>query len=142
MREFSVLVSSGYGGTIDRVVYHESDWSSAPPSMKQKDGDVMLDASQDSPNVISIFGKQFGRLTLLVVPPYTDATDAYTAVTTAANANDASSPEQLLGIGARSAKDHRQARMALHRWETEGGALGHPGSRSRLHTQHEKAADR
>lgn len=58
---------------------------------------MILDSSQDSPNVITVFGKQFGRLALLLVPPYTDATDAYAAMTTAASVGDASTPGQLLG---------------------------------------------
>jgi len=32
-------------GTIDRVVYHESDWSPAPQRLKHQDGDLILDAS-------------------------------------------------------------------------------------------------
>ena len=82
-------------------------------------------------------GKQFGRLNLPVVPPYTDAANAYAAVTTAASANDASTPDELLGVGARSAKDRRHRPLiALQRWESEGGAL-RPAPRPPLHTQDE-----
>ena len=63
-------------GPIDRVRFHQSDWSPTPPSIKHQGGNVILDASQDSPNVITVFGKRLGRLALLVVPPYTDADDA------------------------------------------------------------------
>ena len=38
-----------------------------------------------------------GKLTLLAVPPYTDATYAYNVVMTAASALDSSTPDQLLG---------------------------------------------
>ena len=38
---------------------------------------MILDASQDSPNVITVFRKRLGRLALLVVPPYTDADYAH-----------------------------------------------------------------
>ena len=56
-------------GTIDRVQYHERDWSPAPQHIMHQDGDIILNDSQDSPNVISVSGQQFGQLTLLVVPP-------------------------------------------------------------------------
>ena len=82
---------------------------------------MILDASDDSHNVITVFGQRFGRLALLVVPPYTDADDAHTAMTTAASVGDASTPDQLLGINERSAKDRHHARIALQRW---GCALG------------------
>jgi hypothetical protein len=83
----------------------------------------MLVVSQQSANVISVSGQEFGRLILLVIPPHTDATHAYTAVTTAANADDSSTPNQLLGIGVQSAKDRPHAPIALQRWESDGGTL-------------------
>jgi Family of unknown function (DUF5994) len=106
-------------GPIDRLRYHQRDWSPTPPSIKHQGGNVILDASQDSPNVITVFGEQLGRLALLVVPPNTDADDAYAAMTTAASVGDASTPDQLLGISARSAKDRHHARIALQQWGCE-----------------------
>jgi hypothetical protein len=55
-------------GPIDGVLYHESDWSPAPLSITHDSREVDLEASQESRNVISLFGKQFGRLVLLVGP--------------------------------------------------------------------------
>ena len=108
-------------GTIDRLRYHQSDWSPTPPSMKHQGVNVTLDTSHDSPNVITVFGKQLGRLALLVIPPYVDADDAYAAMTTAASVGDASTSDQLLGINERSAKDRHHARIALQPW---GCAMG------------------
>ena len=108
-------------GSIARVRYHQSDWSPTPPSIKDKGGNVILDASQDSPNVITVFGNQLGRLALLVVPPYTDADDAYRAMTTAASVGDASTPDQLLGISEHSATDRNHTPIALQQW---GCAIG------------------
>ncbi len=113
-------------GVIDRVRYHQTGWSPTPPSIKHQDDDVILDATAESSNVITLFGKQFGKLALLVIPPYTDATDAHTAMTTAASVGDASTPGQLLALSQRSAKDYHHALIALHRWESEGGALRAP----------------
>ena len=120
-------------GTIDRLQYHESDWFPAPQHNKHQGGDIILDAGQVSPNVISVSGPHFGKLTLLVVPPYTDAVHAYNVVMTAANANDSSTPDQLLGIGMQSAKDRPHVAIALERWESDGGAL-RPRRQSRTHT--------
>nr|WP_232000672.1 DUF5994 family protein [Mycobacterium kyorinense] len=118
-------------GPIDRVRYHQTDWSSTPPSVDHKGGDVILDTSQDTPNVVTVFGKRVGKLALLLVPPYTEASDAYTAMTTAASAGNVSTPDRLLGISERRAKDRQQALIALNRWESEGGAQRDLPARSR-----------
>ena len=89
-------------GSIDSVLYHESDWSPAPLSIKHQGDQVIASAHQEWPNVVSVFGPRFGRLDLLVVPPYTEPTHAYTVVMTAASVNDASTPDQLLGITRRA----------------------------------------
>jgi hypothetical protein len=61
-------------GSIDSVLYHESDWSPAPLSIKHQGNQVIASAHQEWPNVVSVFGPRFGRLDLLVVPPYTEPT--------------------------------------------------------------------
>jgi Family of unknown function (DUF5994) len=109
-------------GPIDSVLYHETDWSPAPLSIKHQDDQVILSAHQELPNVVSLFGPRFGRLDLLVVPPYTEPTHAYNVVTTAASVNDASTPNRLLGI-TRLAEDRLLSPIALERWESDGGAL-------------------
>ena len=119
-------------GSIDSVLYHDSDWSPAPLSLKHQGGQVILAANQEWSNVVSLFGPQFGRLDLLVVPPNTESTRAYNAVTTASSVNDASTPDQLLGIGARRAGEPLLSPVALQRWESEGGATSAPRSRARM----------
>jgi hypothetical protein len=109
---------------IDRVRYHQNDWSPTPPSLKHESGEVILESSQDSPNVITVFGPQFGRLALLLVPPYMDATDACTAMTTASTVGDASTPDQLLGISEYGAKNGHRTGIALQRSGSDGRALG------------------
>ncbi|WP_308203656.1 DUF5994 family protein [Mycolicibacterium gadium] len=109
-------------GLIDSLLYHESDWSPAPLSLKHRSDQVLLSAHQEWPNVISVFGPRFGRLDLLVVPPYTEPTHAYSVVTTASSVNDASTPDQLLGITRRS-DDRLLSPIALDRWEADGGAI-------------------
>ncbi|KAA0107559.1 hypothetical protein CIW47_18235 [Mycolicibacterium sp. P1-5] len=110
-------------GPIDRVQYHEDDWGPVPQHVEHPDGTILLE-SNGGPNVISVTGAQFGTLTLLVVPPYTDASLAYNVVMAAANAFDSSTPEQLLlGTGIHPTTDTTNAAVALHRWEADGGAL-------------------
>src|SRR5574337_975333 len=117
-------------GVIDRVHYHQPSWSLTPPSITYRNVDVMLDAGPELPNVITVFGKQFGKLALLVIPPYTGSTESHTAMATAARAYDASTPDQRLGLSERDTRDRRQARIALQRWESEGAALGDGACRS------------
>jgi hypothetical protein len=104
------------------VLYHESDWSSTHLSIKHQGDEVILGAHQEWPNVVSLFGLRFGRLDLLVVPPQTESARAYNAITAAASVNDASTPDQLLGIGTRRAADRLLSPVALQRWESDGGA--------------------
>ena len=42
---------------------------------------------------------------------------------TASKPDNASTPDELLGIGPREAQDRRLAVLAHQRWESEGGAL-------------------
>jgi Family of unknown function (DUF5994) len=117
-----VLVSRS--GPIDRVIYDETFWASTPLRIEVRGHSVILEASRDqSINTLSVIGKQFGKLVLLVVPPYTTPARAYTAVMTASKLEDCSSADELLGISAREADDRRLALIAQQRWESEGGAL-------------------
>lgn len=109
-------------GTIDSLLYHGSDWSPAPLSIEHQGEQVLLSAHQEWPNVISLLGPWFGRLDLLVVPPHTEPTHAYSVVTTAASVNDASTPLQLLGI-TRRGDDRLLSPIAIERWEADGGAM-------------------
>jgi hypothetical protein len=112
-------------GSIDSVLYHESNWSEAPLSIDHQGDQVIVGAHQEWQNVVSVFGPRFGRLDLLVVPPYTEPTHAYNVVMAAASVNDASTPDQLLGI-TRRADDRVLSPVALERWEADGGALSLP----------------
>lgn len=80
-------------GAVDRVRYHAGDWSG---NRIQADDAVVVDGSSPSPHVVSLSGPDFGKITLLVVPPYTEPTQAYDIVVTASSVHDSSTPEQLL----------------------------------------------
>ena len=119
-------------GSIDSMLYPESDWSPAPLSITHQGDQVILSAHQEWPNVVSLFGPRFGRLDLLVVPPPTEPAHAYNAMTTAASVNDASTPDQLLGTGTRRAGDPLLSPVALQRWESDGGAVPAPRSQAQM----------
>jgi hypothetical protein len=111
-------------GSVDRVIYDETMWAPASSRMEFRGRSIILEGSTTtSTNTLSVIGAGFGRLVLLIVPPYTNPTRAYTAVMTASKRDDLSSPDELLGIGPREAQDRRLALMAHQRWESEGGAL-------------------
>jgi hypothetical protein len=115
-------------GFVDRVIYDETSWAPAPLRMAFRGRSIILEGSSTtSTNVLSVIGNGFGRLVLLVVPPYTNPTRAYTAVMTASKPDDVSTPDELLGIGPQQAQDRRLALLAQQRWESEGGALRRQG---------------
>ena len=106
------------------MIYDENGWAPAPLHIDYGSRQVILDDSNDqSSNTVSLIDGQFGTLDLLVVPPYTEPTRAYTAVMTAASPDNVSTADELLGIGPRAAQDRRHAVMARLRWECEGGAF-------------------
>ena len=47
---------------------------------------------------------------------------------TAASPEDVSTADELLGIGPQQTEDRRIALIARQRWESDGGALRHPGT--------------
>ncbi|PEG35416.1 hypothetical protein CQY20_21760, partial [Mycolicibacterium agri] len=100
-------------GTIERVIYDENDW--APASMRQefRGHSVILEPSTSSPHTLTVTGKKFGTLVLLVVPPHTDPAVAHTAVTTAADPDDESTPEELLQM-AHQPKQRRHRGSSPH----------------------------
>jgi hypothetical protein len=109
-------------GPVDRVIYDENNWAPASLRMKFRDRSIILEATT-LPNTLTVIGEEIGRLDLLVVAPHTNPTRAYTAVITASNPDDVSTPDELLGIGPRQAQDRRRARLAHQRWESAGEAL-------------------
>jgi Family of unknown function (DUF5994) len=111
-------------GPVDRVIYDETGWAPQSLRMEFRGRSIMLEGSSStSPNTLSVIGEGFGRLVLLIVPPYTNPTRAYAAVMTASKPDDVSNPDELLGVGRREAQDRRLAQLAQQRWESEGGAL-------------------
>jgi hypothetical protein len=110
--------------SVDRGIYDETRWAPQALRMKFRGRNIILEGSSTtSTNTLSVIGKGFGRLVLLIVPPYTNPTRAYAAVMTASKPDNVSTPDELLGVGRREAQDRRLAQLAQQRWESDGGAL-------------------
>ena len=104
---------SSRSGTIERVIYDETSWASASLRMEFRGHSVILEPSNTTPNTLTVSGKKFGTLVLLVVPPDTDPTAAHAAVMAAADPDDVSSAEELLSDrDARGAR--RPSRIVTH----------------------------
>jgi Family of unknown function (DUF5994) len=112
-------LSSG-SGTIERVIYDENSWASASLRMEFRGHSVILEPSNKSPNTLTVSGKKFGTLVLLVVPPGTDPVAAHTAVMTAADPDDVSTAEELLAVGMRAAQEARPASRTDHHGGSDG----------------------
>jgi Family of unknown function (DUF5994) len=110
-------------GSVDRVIYDETRWAPQVLRIEFRGRSIILEGSTTSTNTLSVIGKGFGRLVLLIVPPYTNPARAYTAVMRASKPDDVSTADELLGVGRREAQDRRLAQLAQQRWESDGGAL-------------------
>lgn len=109
-------------GRIDRVLYRLKAWAAAPRELVTGGRAVHLDGYRLQPtNTIEVLGLDRDRLTLLVIPPYTDAADAHTAMMTAAEPDNTATVDGLLRIGPRDRDRRRQAATAQQRWESDGG---------------------
>jgi hypothetical protein len=113
---------SSRSGTVERVIYDENSWASASLRMEFRGHSVILEPSNTSPNTLTVSGKKFGTLVLLVVPPDTDPAPAHTAVMMAADPDDVSTAEELLAIAMRAAQDGRHAWRTDHRGGSDGEA--------------------
>jgi len=114
-------------GRVDRVLYQLKAWPTAPRKMVTGGRAVRLDGYRLQPvNTIEVLGLDRDRLTLLVIPPYTDATDAHTTMMTAAEPNNTATVDGLLMINPRDRDKRAQAATAQERWESEGGTIAPP----------------
>jgi hypothetical protein len=100
---------SSRAGAIERVIYDENSWASAALRMEFRGHSVILEPSNVSPNTLTVSGKKFGTLVLLVVPPDTEPAAAHAAVMAAADPDDMSTVEELLAIATPAAQDGRPA---------------------------------
>ena len=88
---------------VERVIYHLAEWDAAPSRIEIDGRTVRLDGYRFQPmNTVYVIGSDRSRLSLLVVPPRTDAAYAGNTMATAATANNAFTSNELLLMGAHS----------------------------------------
>lgn len=84
-------------GRIGRVSYNLDSWPPAPRKMPFDGHTVRLGGYHRQPlDTIDAIGLHGGRLTLLVVPPHTEADDAHTTMMAAAQPADRTTTDRLL----------------------------------------------
>ncbi|WP_369125107.1 DUF5994 family protein [Nocardia otitidiscaviarum] len=92
------------------------EWATPPGELVVAGRAVRLDWHHAIAHTVMLLGSGNRRLVLLVVPSGTDPGDAYTAMTTAAAANNAARPEDLLQIGIRKRRERKRRAAAVRRW--------------------------
>jgi hypothetical protein len=86
-------------GHVQRVLYNLSGWAKAPRKVGAGTKVLRLDGYRlQTPNTIEAVGLHGERITLLVVPPRTDAADAHAAMMTAAESANVSTADDLLAL--------------------------------------------
>ncbi|BBY94618.1 hypothetical protein MGALJ_42870 [Mycobacterium gallinarum] len=122
-------------GVIERVIYDENNWAPAALRQEFQGHSVILEPSTTSPNSLTLSGKRFGTLVLLVVPHDTDQATATTAVTMAADPDNVSSAEDLLQIAKPTRRRRRRALVTQPRCGSDDAAVprrGHNRSESAI----------
>lgn len=114
-------------GAIERVIYDETSWAPASLRMEFRGHSVILEPSTTSPNTLTVSGKRFGTLTLLVVPHDADQAAATTAVTMAADPDNVSTAEELLRIATPERRQRRRASKTHQRCGSDGAAVPRRG---------------
>ncbi|NKY48871.1 DUF5994 family protein [Nocardia vermiculata] len=117
-------IAEGRLGSVRRVTYRLGEWASAPGEVVIDGRSIRLEGHPGGTvNTIELLNAGDRRLVLLVVPPYTDASEAFAALTSASTDSDTSTVDELLMISPeeRGARTDRAA--AEHRWNSERGSL-------------------
>lgn len=110
-------------GPIHHVAYHLGEWANTPRELDIAGRTVRLDGHRyRTVHTIEVLGDRDRRLVVLVVPPCTDAQDAFVAMTSASTKNDTSAVADLLMIGTREHRDRTERAAAVHRWDSEHAA--------------------
>lgn len=110
-------------GPISQVAYRIDEWATGPSELIVAGRTVRLTGHQyGTAHTVEVLSANNRRLILLVVPPYTDAHDAFAAMTSASAVNDVSTVDELLMIDEGDRSDRTERAAAVHRWDTDGGS--------------------
>ncbi|WP_327114093.1 DUF5994 family protein [Nocardia sp. NBC_01730] len=110
-------------GPVHHVAYPLGEWAGTPSELVVAGRTVRCAGYRyGTAHTVEMLGVKDCRLVLLVVPPYTDAHDAFAMMTSASATNDESAVDELLMIGVRERSDRAERAAAEQRWVSEGGA--------------------
>ncbi|WP_431903142.1 DUF5994 family protein [Amycolatopsis thermoflava] len=109
-------------GTIERVTYNLTMWTSVPRRIVREGRAVRLEGFRSQPpHTVTVAGQGRQRLTLLVLPPDAPEAAAHETLMRAARRDNADSPDTLLAP--RPAAGGEFADGATERWEVDGGRV-------------------
>ncbi|SKE09181.1 Uncharacterised protein [Mycobacteroides abscessus subsp. abscessus] len=120
-------------GSIDRVMYRVSEWTTSSRRLLFRDRLAHLNWSLIQPaNTVSIHGAHGVNLNLLVIAPDTEARGAHISMMAAAAPGNHATVAQLLSLDVADEPTRTDMLEAQSRWDTEGGM---PGRASRAKEQ-------
>ncbi|OHU26395.1 hypothetical protein BKG77_11185 [Mycobacteroides chelonae] len=110
-------------GSIDRITYQVSEWSTVSRRILFRNRLTHLNWSLSQPvNTISAEGADGAHLTLLIVPPDTEALPAHTTMMTAATPGNTATVAHLLPANRTEPGTWIDTIAAQNQWDSEGGA--------------------
>ncbi|BAX96264.1 hypothetical protein MSTE_00929 [Mycobacteroides stephanolepidis] len=110
-------------GSIDRITYQVSEWSTVSRRILFRNRLTHLNWSLSQPvNTISAEGADGAHLTLLIVPPDTEALPAHTTMMAAAAPGNTATVAQLLPANRTEPGTWIDTFAAQSQWDSEGGA--------------------
>ncbi|MCM6779011.1 DUF5994 family protein [Nocardia sp. CDC159] len=105
-------------GAIHRVTYRLDEWPDTPGVLAFAGRAVRLDGYRGGTvHTIEVLGARNHRLVLLVVPPYTDAHHAFTAMASASGADNEATVDDLLMVGMRERTARTDRATAVQQWK-------------------------
>lgn len=117
-------------GRVHRVSYNLTTWNAAHRRLNVDGHEVRLGGFHaQHPHTIDVIGPTGIRLTLLVLPPATNAAAAHRILMTAARRNNIDSIDELLASTAATEPAAATGDLpddpAVQRWEVDGGLVSH-----------------
>ncbi|WP_181068670.1 DUF5994 family protein [Nocardia nova] len=109
-------------GGVERIMYNIDAWDPAPKHAVLGKRSVRLDGYRHLPaHMLGVLGLDGTRLVLLVIPAGTEAAAAQALLTAAARPGSEFTADELVAAGTRRSLENTQNRVALCRWDDEGG---------------------
>ncbi|WP_245717139.1 DUF5994 family protein [Nocardia mikamii] len=121
MAGLAALLGRRAGG-VERIMYNIDAWDPAPKRTALGKHSVRLDGYRHLPaHMLCVLGLDGTRLVLLVIPAGTEAAAAEALLTAAARPGSEFTADELVAAGTRRGVERSQNRVALCRWDDEGG---------------------